>query len=382
MKEKIKLNFSLFNFYQNKIIDVINTFDTGLQRSYIKPKILCIYCLKVNVANITNAINRQNPDFVWLLNINARVNKAIGYNIYNHNGNTLMIKLDLNRYKDVDLVDDGFLFDNILFSCTDKKTNFANCIGIMNSEDIIESNDAFENIGLKFSSSHEAYFSLEKNMFCIRCYLKENFMINNTISYYALDKYMNNCMENKFPRIKLYKNNNRNIISNKKISTINSNLIDKKEIITKFGKIKIFTDNKKKNGEIITNNKVKETKSFVYDICNIPAKPIIEKINDTDDIIKKNLIIKGIKLISKSLIRIIFIKKNNVFDLIKNYPIEISKVRPISIVPAYFKVIENSFDALRNDLINNTENFVYSYMPGHSIDKVFEKLFDSFMDNG
>ena len=382
MKEKIKLNFSLFNFYQNKIIDVINTFDTGLQRSYIKPKILCIYCLKVNVANITNVINRQNPDFVWLLNINARVNKAIGYNIYNHNGNTLMIKLDLNRYKDVDLVDDGFLFDNILFSCTDKKTNFANCIGIMNSEDIIESNDVFENIGLKFSSSHEAYFNLEKNMFCIRCYLKENFMINNTISYYALDKYMNNCMENKFPRIKLYKNNNRNIISNKKISTINSNLIDKKEIITKFGKIKNFTDNKKKNGEIITNNKVKETKSFVYDICNIPAKPIIEKINDTDDIIKKNLIIKGIKLISKSLIRIIFIKKNNVFDLIKNYPIEISKVRPISIVPAYFKVIENSFDALRNDLINNTENFVYSYMPGHSIDKVFEKLFDSFMDNG
>ena len=384
MKNKIKLNFSLFNFYQNKIIEVINTFDTGLQRTYIKPKILCIYCLDVNILNITRLINRQNPDFVWLLNINAKVNKAIGYNIYNHNGNTLMIKIDLNRYKDVDLVEDGYLFDNILFSCTDRRTNYSNCIGIMNSEDIIESNDQFENIGLKFNSSHISQFGYEKKLLFIRCNLQENFMINNTINYYVLDKYMNNCMENNFQKIKLYKNNNRNIIFNKKSNAINSNLIDEKEIITKFGKIKKFTDNKNKSGEIVTNNIIKETKSFVYDICNIPAKPIIEKMNEIDDIIKKNLIIKGIKLISKSLIKIIFMKKNKVFDLIKNYPIDINKVRPISIVPAYFKVVENSFEALHNDLINNTENFVYSYMPGHSIDKVFEKIFNSFqiIDNG
>jgi len=384
MKEKIKLNFSLFNFYQNKIIEVINTFDTGLQRTYIKPKILCIYCLKVDILHITRLINKQNPDFVWILNINAKINKAIGYNVYNHNGNTLMIKIDLNRYKDVDLVEDGYLFDNILFSCTDRRTNYANSIGIMNVDDIIESNDLFENIGVNFTSSYTCYFGFENNLLFIRCYLKENFIINNTINYYTLDKYMDNCMENNFPRTKLYKNNNRNIIFNKKNNFINPNLIDEREIITKFGEIKKFTDNRNKNGKIITNNSVKETKSFVYDICNIPAKPIIEKINKVDDIIKKNLILKGIKLISKSLIKIIFMKKNKVFNLIKNFPIEIKKVRPISIVPAYFKVIENSFEALHKDLIKNTESFVYSYTPGNSIDKIFEKLFNSFqiIDNG
>ena len=321
---------------------------------------------------------------MFLINFGKYVNKAIGYNIYNKDGNVLLVRIDINRYRYVDYITNGFIFDNICFSYKQEIKQYDNVIGIMRSLDIVETNENFNtvNFGISFNISKICNFITNRNMFIIKCILKEDFLINNSISYYKLNQYMDNCANGNYTKINFYKNKYYKIEYNKNNNIKNPYLINKGEIIDKFGFEKNNINvNKKIFGKLINNNNIKQTNSKVYDYNNIPAKPIIEKLNEINDVDKKNNILKGIKNISKSLTKIIFMRKRNVIDVLKKYPIELKKLRPISIVPAYFKAIENSFIELKNDLINNCDEFIYSYLPGKSIDKVFEQIF-SYFDNG
>ena len=399
---KIKNDLTKLNWDLKRInpinIDLLSKLDKYAARNneniYLKPRILLANVNKISddkIKTIKSIIDKSCIDIIWIMEIWYEPPQFNGFNAFTVSDvykSTLYVRANLCRNRLIQEIPHGLRIDDLYFRYIKPNSNkidlYNNEFGDFNFRSnkwIKNDNFAIEKrkgipggMGFRTDYNKEFYFiEFSKDHDIVIIEIKEvwkKYLLNDR---FKLENEIDDIMD-KEKLGYIYKNSNKYKcpkINKKVVDPIRNNL-DLRPWYKLYGHDPNKMDNKGYK-PIPSDGNLHTIYSKAYDINNISNKMVL------DILVKKN-----------NNIREKFIKINEgefkckTICLVKKgkEPDNVMNLRPIQVNPINFKIAEQSRSALKDWLIKNTDERIYSFIPGLSCITFMNKFKDIVYNNG
>jgi len=324
---------------------------------------------------LIDSYNRFVDDSQYLNHIYVRCDLLRGRNVENINHGfriqdlnfrylppgTKKCRLYPNEFGDYNCLSNGWVWKNTFIW-----ENRYDKIGGMGFRTTMKNKYKF----IPFPSDHSAII-IELQSLWRKNLIADRNKINN-----AIDDIVQNNSEN-FKYIYKYRSNHRNY---RNTNVVDPNKFNMDKWINLYGNEPNLFMKQIKHVSILGNTKSleKDVGTNAYDINNRPAKPITHYIKERK--ISNGDLVKVVNAISKDEIfssRIICINK-----LKNEEPKSINDIRPISILPVSMKITETSRTALKEALIRNTDQRIFSFLPHTDVSAAINNIYRHIIEDG